>query len=184
MLLKFDITTLSLTLLALGGLAATKALPPSEVPTIDGYGAVTAFPDGMEQPTDGSRILVDLTADGPREQLNKGVEKLARYVNIYASAGERPARSTIFVVLHGNATELSLSDAAYAKAFGVESNPNLPLIRRLKQTGMEFVVCGQSLTNKGYRPDDAAAEVDVAVSALTALVNRQRAGFAYVPLDH
>lgn len=154
----------------------------SGVPTIEGHGSVKAFPDAKAQPRDGSKIVVDLTAGAPQDKLAPGVEKLARYVNIYASAGKTPARARIVVILHGDATVFALSDKDYAAAFKTADNPNLPLIRQLRHAGVEFLVCGQSLTKKGYTPEQTAPEVDLAVSGLTALVNHQHDGFAYMPL--
>jgi hypothetical protein len=43
-------------------------------------------------------------------------------------------------------------------------------------------VCGQSLISKGSDPKDVAVFVKTAVSALTAVVNLQADGYAYVPL--
>ncbi len=162
--------------------AAKPKSDDSESPRIEGHGRVTPFPDAPEQPRDGSKFVVDLTAGGPPKELSKGLDKVARFVNIYSQAGKKPARARISVVLHGDATNLALNDAAYAAAFQTEANPNLPLLRELQKAGVEFVVCGQALTLKGYQPKQAAEEVQVAVSGLTALVNRQEDGYAYVPL--
>jgi uncharacterized protein len=150
---------------------------------IEGFGQVTPFPDAPEQPRDGSKFVVDLTAGGPADQLNPGLDKVARFVNIYSQAGKQPAGARISVVLHGDATALSLHDKAYAEAFKTESNPNLPLLRKLRGAGVEFLVCGQALTIKGFQPDQTTKDVAVAVSGLTALVNRQEDGYAYVPLS-
>ena len=167
-------------MIAAMGTSAEKTKTP---PQIEGYGKVTRFAEAPEQPRDGSKIVVDLTAGGPPDQLNKGLEKVARFVNIYSQTGKLPAHAQICVVLHDEATGLSLNDSAYAAAFQTQTNPNSPLIKKLHQAGVEFLVCGQALTNKGYPSDQTMDEVPVAVSGLTALVNRQQAGYAYIPLS-
>ena len=180
-------TTFGIVCLAvIGGMIAAKGMSANDAetpPRIAEYGKVTPFPEASEQPRNGSKIVVDLTAGGPPDQLNKGLEKVARYVNIYSQAGKRPAHAKICVVLHGDATGLTLNDTAYAAAFETKTNPNLPLLRTLHQAGVEFLVCGQALTHKGHPPEQTADEVQVAVSALTALVNRQQDGYAYIPLS-
>ncbi len=166
-------------------LFAAAAMPKNknaDPPRIEAHGEVQRFPDAPEQPRDGSKFVVDLTAGGPPDQLSKSLDKVARFVNIYSQAGKRPARAQISVVLHGDATTLALNDAAYAAAFHTRTNPNLPLLRELRKAGVEFLVCGQALTLKGYQPKQTVEEVQVAVSGLTALVNRQQDGYAYVPL--
>lgn len=160
---------------------------PTITPVIAEYGAVVPLPEAAAQPRAGSKICVDLTAGGDRERLNPAIEKLARYVNLYAGAGKSPAAVEIAVVIHGEATLDVLDDAAYATAFGVKGNPNLKCLRQLKQAGVRFLVCGQSLHGKGADPRQIAS-IDgepvaaLAVSALTAIVNRQGDGYAMVPL--
>lgn len=150
-------------------------------PRIEGHGEVTQFPEAAHQPRDGSKIVVDLTAGGPIDKINPGLDKVARFVNIYSQAGKDPAQAHIAVVLHGDATVLALDDATYGKAMN-EKNPNRPLLQKLRQAGVQVYVCGQALTRKGYHPDQTNDEVTVAVSGLTALVNLQHDGYAYMPL--
>lgn len=163
-------------------MAMVKAEKQSAPPTIAGHGKVTPMPDAVAQPRDGAKILVDVTVGGPREEINPGLEKLARFVNIYASAGKSPAHANIVAVLHGDATQLALDDAAYGEAFSTKTNPNVELMRDLQAAGVEFLVCGQALTLKGFQPEQTHDQVTVAVSGLTALVNYQQDGYSYVPL--
>jgi intracellular sulfur oxidation DsrE/DsrF family protein len=151
-------------------------------PRIEGHGAVVRLADAAEQPRAGSKICVDLTKGGPATEINPGLAKAARFVNIYAGAGKKPAAARISVVLHGDATLIVLTDKAYSQKFDVEKNPNLELIRDLNRAGVELLVCGQSLAAKKCRNSDVVEEVQVAVSALTANVNRQQDGYAYIPL--
>jgi len=45
-----------------------------------------------------------------------------------------------------------------------------------------LLVCGQAAAGLGIEDEEIAADVRVAVSALTVNVNRQLDGFAYIPL--
>lgn len=151
-------------------------------PAIADYGAVVPLPSAAHQPRSGSRIVVDITKGGGTEKLNEGIEKVARFVNIYAGAGKEPASVDIAVVLHGDATLTILDDAAWTKRFTANTNPNLHCIRELQAAGVKFYVCGQSLIQKGGKPEEVIDDVSVAVSALTSLVNLQSDGYAYLPL--
>jgi uncharacterized protein len=150
--------------------------------TIAAYGKVVPFPDAVEQPRSGSRIVVDLTQGAEPDKLNPAIEKIARYVNIYGGAGKEPADVQICVVVHDDATLSVLNSDAYSAKFDTEGNPNLACLHQLHKAGAEILVCGQSLVAKGHEPDDVVVFVKTAVSALTALVNHQADGFAYVPL--
>jgi intracellular sulfur oxidation DsrE/DsrF family protein len=58
---------------------------------------------------------------------------------------------------------------------------NLPLIRELKQAGVEVFVCGQSLHELGFQAEEVVKEVPVADAAMLVLVNKQMDGYAYIP---
>lgn len=151
-------------------------------PKIASHGKVVRLADAAAQPRAGSRICVDVTTDGPADAVNPGILKLARYVNIYGGAGAAPAEVRITAILHGKATMVALSDDAHASRLGTKGNPNLPLLRELRDAGVELLVCGQSAAGLGIASSEIAPEVQTAVSALTANVNRQMDGYAYIPL--
>lgn len=151
-------------------------------PKVKEHGRVVQLSNAIEQPRAGSKICVDITSGGSPNEINSAIRKVARFVNIYAGAGQKPATVQIAVVLHGDATLCALNSKAYAKKFQTPDNPNIGLLKVLKKYGVEFCVCGQSLASKGFSAQDVTPEVNVAVSALTAIVNRQIDGFAYVPL--
>ena len=151
-------------------------------PVIANHGAVVRLPDAAQQPRTGTKLLVDLTSGGDADKLNAGLEKVAKYVNIYAGAGAEPADVQIAVVFHGGATLAVLNPDAYAAKFKTNGNPNLKLLQELHEQGVRLYVCGQSLISKGSAPEDVAVFIETAVSALTSVVNLQADGYAYVPL--
>ncbi|MGF1583557.1 MAG: DsrE family protein [Gemmataceae bacterium] len=177
-------------LLAFSGSASAQSLPASGspertkwiYPKIKDSGKVVRLPNAAEQPMDGSKIVVDITRKGDLQAVNPAIAKLARFVNLYAGAGKKAATVDIVVVMHGNATICSLDDSAYRRHSGVARNPNLPLFKKLKQVGVKVHVCGQALSHKQYGFAAVHEDVTVAVSALTAIVNQQHKGYAYLPM--
>ncbi|QDU39352.1 DsrE/DsrF-like family protein [Maioricimonas rarisocia] len=169
--------------LAAGGAETTKHSPDWSHPVVQGHGKVVKMLEAVEQPRDGSKIVVDLTAGGDPAEVNPGLAKVARFVNIYGGAGAEAASCEITVVAHGKATVVTLADEPYSVATGAGSNPNRDLIKRLQKAGVELLVCGQALAHQGHRGDEVVPEFEVAVSALTANVNRQADGYARIPLN-
>ncbi len=151
-------------------------------PAIANHGSVVQLPNAAQQPRSGTKLLVDLTSGGDTGQLNPGLEKVAKYMNIYAGGGAEPAQVQLAVVLHGDATLSVLKPDAYSAKFKTDGNPNLQLLEQLSVSGVELYVCGQSLISKGSAPEEVAGFVKTAVSALTAVVNLQADGYAYVPI--
>jgi intracellular sulfur oxidation DsrE/DsrF family protein len=157
-----------------------KDRPAKLFPVIEGYGGV--FPiQGEEGPRKGSKVVFDVTGDAKEAgQAVPGLERAALLYNLAGREGVKPPELHVALVLHGNATKYALSDEAFQAQFG-KPNPNAELIRRLTKAGAKLYVCGQSVVKNGFDPKTVAGEVKVASSALTAVVNKQSEGYAYVP---
>jgi intracellular sulfur oxidation DsrE/DsrF family protein len=156
----------------------------AENPVIASHGGVFQLPEAAAQPRQGTRLVIDVTRGSDPEKLNPAIEKVAKYLNIYAGAGAEPVEAQFAVVLHGDATMTVLNSDAYAARFKTAGNPNLDLLHELHEAGVELYVCGQTLLSEGSAPQDVAVFVDTAVSALTAVVNLQADGYAYLPLGN
>jgi intracellular sulfur oxidation DsrE/DsrF family protein/uncharacterized protein YdcH (DUF465 family) len=153
-------------------------------PVIAGHGGVVRLADAAMQPRAGTKLLIDVTRGSEPDKLNAALEKVAKYLNIYAGGGAKPAHADIALVFHGDATLLVLNPEAYAKQYGTDGNPNLELLRQLHEANVDMYVCGQTLISKNASPNDVAVFVETAVSALTAVVNLQADGYAYLPLGN
>lgn len=169
--------TIIVLLIALGLRAAPP--PEPEYPAIQGHGGVFRIAGKSELPRNGSKVVVDVTSGDEDGGVNKGFARAARFVNLFALGGVKDF--TMAIVLHGAATKEALSDDSYRKLFG-NANPNRGLIQQLRRAGVQILVCGQALTHAGYDASQAAPEVDVALSAATALIDRQMQGFGYLPV--
>lgn len=151
-------------------------------PQVKQYGGIVRIPAAAEAARRGTKIVFDITADSKPEELNKGLESVARYLNLNADAGFKPADVKLALVLHGAATKVALNDSAYARHVAAKKNANLDLIHELKAHGVEVFVCGQSLARSKFSPADVASEVSVAVSAMTVNANKQQDGYAYLSI--
>lgn len=156
--------------------------PTFTFPQIARFGGIARTPDAAEPPRRGAKIVFDIVADSKPDELNKGLESVARYLNLNSEAGHKPADVKLALVLHGGATKAALVDAAYAKHTSAAKNPNLELIRELKACGIEVFVCGQSLARNKFASADVGGDLTVAVSAMTVNANKQLDGYAYVSI--
>lgn len=150
-------------------------------PLIKDHGRVVVLPKVAEQPQPGSKVLLDITSDATEGKVVKGLDRAALMMNQFASVGLRPDQVQMAIVLHGPATKAALSHEAYAKRSEGKKNPNLELISRLRQAGVEVFVCGQALAHRNFGIQEVAPEVTVAFSAATVNINKQTNGYAYIP---
>ena len=164
--------------------AEDKALVPGELifPIIANYGGVLPRPRAVEQPRAGAKVVFDTTADAKPADVNKGLDRVARLLNLYGAAGLKAQDVKITIVLHGEATKSVLNDTDYKARFQVDENPNLPLIRELQKAGVEVLVCGQALNYKGFPDSEVADGISIAAAALTVVINKQTDGYAYIPV--
>jgi ubiquinone/menaquinone biosynthesis C-methylase UbiE/intracellular sulfur oxidation DsrE/DsrF family protein len=162
--------------------SSTPGLKPLVFPLIADFGGVIELPNSAEKPRTGAKILFDATAEAKPNSINKGLERVARLLNLYGAAGLKASDIKIAVVLHGEATKSVLSDEFYRLRYQTEQNPNLPLISDLKKAGVEVFVCGQALNYKGFPESSVSESVTIANAALTVIVNKQTDGYAYIPI--
>lgn len=151
-----------------------------QYPRIKHYGGVVALPNAHHQPRKGTKVVFDVTAGAKPDGLNKGLERTARFANLMALGGLEKTDYQASVVLHGEATQAALNDAAYAARFDGRTNPYLPLIKLLKEAGIEIAVCGQALEARQFQADEVAREVTVVFSAVTMVIERQAEDYAYI----
>jgi intracellular sulfur oxidation DsrE/DsrF family protein/SAM-dependent methyltransferase len=158
------------------------AAPKLESPIVPKHGGVLPRPNAVEQPRAGAKVIFDVTADAKPSEINKGLDRVARLLNLYGVAGLKGHDVKITLVLHGEATKSVLSDPAYRARFQVEQNPNVPLIRELQRAGVEVFVCGQALNYKGIPDVEVTDGIPIAAAAMTVVINKQAAGYSYLPV--
>ena len=168
---------ISLALLLLS-LHAT-ASEPSYGPIIKGYGPTYPIADRDVALRDGFvyKAVFDAAVYKDEKALNTGLVSVARYLNMHGRNGVPAKNMTIAVVAHGPALSALLNDKAYKARYGVE-NPNTELVARLQAAGVQFYVCGQSMTFGGVDKNELAEPAQVALSAMTMLTVLQSDGYA------
>lgn len=152
-------------------------------PVIKGYGGIQSTQGARERPDKAVRyrIVANVTkAPAEAGKVNPTLERVARLVNLLGADGVRPQPGDIVAIVHGPATLLVLTDAAYRARLGV-ANPNIELIERLREHGVEVHVCSQAVAGNAITHADMNPLVQLDVSAGTTLANLQLRGYALIP---
>lgn len=113
--------------------------------------------------------------------MNLALESVARAVNLYASAGVPLGQLKFVAIISGPATATVLDNVHYKKQYGID-NPNLPMIKKLTEAGVEILVCGQAVAGNHYQYDWIDPQVKIALSGITTIIDLQQQGYALVPL--
>jgi hypothetical protein len=142
-------------------------------PTVVGVGKVHPLPQAayQPQPRDTYNVVFSITkAAIAATEINSSLERVARTVNLYTSAGVPLSHLGFVAVISGQATDAALDDGHYRQKYGV-GNPNLGLIRTLRNAGVDVVVSGQALEDRQEQSLWIAPEVTLALSGLTTITH-------------
>lgn len=152
-------------------------------PAVEGFGSFQPAP-GAAEPVSRNlryRAVFNVTAAPPApDRVNPALERVARFLNLLSEAGVRPRRGDIVAIVHGPATTLVATDSAYAARTAAARNPNLPLIRRLREAGVVIAVCSQALHRHALTREQVSGDVRIDLSAVTTLANLQLRGYALI----
>ncbi len=150
---------------------------------IQNYGRSYPLPDAAVQPDPNLvyKMLFDITKEfeGP-DKVNSGLNHIARTINVFEGAGYPLEKMQLAAIVHGKATDLVLKDEQYRKKYS-QGNPNIELLKELKQAGVQILLCGQSMQEHGYERNMIVPEVTPALAALTVLPTYQMRGYALMP---
>src|SRR3546814_10395651 len=117
------------------------------------------------------RVGVSINEASPAGEVNRSLEKVARYLNLLAAGGIRPDAGDIVAVVHGPATPIVAINT---------DNPNLALIAALQEAGVTVAICSQAMNRAQLSADDLAPGVRVDAAALTPLTHLPLRGWARV----
>lgn len=149
-------------------------------PVVKDYGRMHPVTYGALKPDPNKtwKVVFDV-GNGATDQdgINKALWHVARAVNVYADAGVDHEHRQFAVVLHGGATPMALSPAAYQAKYG-KPDPDAKLIDELAAAGVKLYVCGQALADNGFTQDQVNPHVEVALSALAAIPVLEQQGYA------
>tara|TARA_R110000796_G_scaffold252645_2_gene390288 strand:- start:180196 stop:180762 length:567 start_codon:yes stop_codon:yes gene_type:complete len=109
--------------------------------------------------------------------------EVARTYNLNIANGVPKRKLKVAVVIHGSAIQGILNDEAYQTKFGVP-NPNIAVIKEMKKEGIEFYVCAQVLAFRQVPEENVMKDVDLAISAKTALITLDQMGYTYMNVNN
>lgn len=139
-------------------------------PLITDYGAVEVIDFKVELPNPSAqyKLISEMYArQEDKKELYGMLDYSARIVNAHVAAGIPKHNIKLAVVVFSGATPIILNNEEYKKRFGVD-NPNIELLDKLVNAGVEVIVCGQSMVKQNIRPEQVHKGVQQAFSRITA----------------
>lgn len=165
--------------------AATPLLSAEPImgPVVPSYGPVLLPPDGSYNLDKAKhyKVSIDIgeTAEFPGD-LNFKLVSVARFLNMHAQSGVPRENIDFAVVVHGQAVNDLLTNAAHQSRLNIP-NPNTGLLNELRSAGVTIYVCSQTVAFRGMEFDDFHPSVTMALSAMTSHVRLQEEGYTLIP---
>lgn len=153
-----------------------------ETPIIEGYGKIVHYDKAQHKPDPSKdyKIIFHIKDGKERENVNEGLWKIARLINLMGSYKVPKDNMKIVAVISGTATPLVLTADEHEKREN-RTNPNLDLLNQLKAHNVTILVCGQALgKHKIDAEKDLTPHIELTTSALVAIPSYQMEG--YVPM--
>ena len=164
------------------GFTTLRAQTKKSGPVITGYGEVWHIdnPGFITNTTKEYKVVFEImnTSESP-DQLNKSIETAARFLNMHAQHGVPPANLKVALVVHNEASKDLLINSAYKSRYNTD-NPNKELIQKLLDANVEVVFCGQSSISRNIPISETIDGVELALSAMPALIHLQDDGFQLI----
>lgn len=147
-----------------------------------GYDAAKDFAGAKELPDPNIdyKVVFSVAANAKDDEIHPTLKTIALYLNTLAHNGVPANHRHIVAVFHqGGGDAVLVNDVYKARHKGVD-NPNIAMLRELKEAGVDLRVCGQGLLGKKVEPSQVLPGVQADLWAMTTMVNLQMRGYARV----
>lgn len=149
---------------------------------VAGYNPAKDIPGAKELPDPGVdyKVVFSVAANAKADEIHPTLKTIALYLNTLAHNGVPANHRHIAAVFHQGGGDAVLANDVYKARHDGTDNPNVAMLRELKQAGVELRVCGQGLLGKKLEPSQVLPGVQVDLWAMTTMVNLQLRGYVRV----
>lgn len=151
-------------------------------PVIEGYGSVIDMPFETikPDPTMQFKLLAEaFNGQEDKTELYGPLDYFARVVNAHAYAGVPTEHFKMSIVLFSGSVFTTLNNAEFQTRFGTD-NPNLELIQRFQDAGVDVFVCGQSMMKQDIKPEMLIEGLKIGSSRITVASEHLTNGFVSI----
>ncbi len=114
--------------------------------------------------------------------VHPGLTEVARTINLHIANGVPLEKLEVVAVIHGPAMWSILADRAYQDKYDI-SSPNLVALQELKQVGVDFYLCGQTMRLQNVPKENVHSAIEIALSAKTTLIMLDQKGYSYLNVN-
>jgi intracellular sulfur oxidation DsrE/DsrF family protein len=149
---------------------------------IAGQAPAKDFAGAKELPDPGTdyKVVFSVAANAKDDEVHPTLKTIALYLNTLAHNGVPANHRHIVAMFHQGGGDAVLANDAYKSRHNGAENPNINMLKTLKDAGVELRVCGQGLLGKKLEPSQLLPGVQADLWALTTMVNLQLRGYVRI----
>lgn len=152
------------------------ALPMAGEKVAKDFAGAKELPD----PNVDYKVVFSVAANAKPDEVHPTLKTLALYLNTLAHNGVPGNHRHIAAVFHQGGGDAVLANDVYKSRHDGVDNPNIAMIKELKQAGVDLRVCGQGLLGKKLEPSQLLPGVQADLWAMTTMVNLQLRGYVRI----
>ena len=151
---------------------------------VPGMSVATDIPNAHELPDPNTNYKVVFSVNrDPKspDEVNPMFNAIATYMNTLGQHGVPPKNRNIIAVIHHRTEgfDIVMSNEAYKERYG-RDNPNIEIIRKLKQAGVDIRLCGQGLIGREIDAKDVNPDIQIDLWAMTTIINLTMDGYVHI----
>jgi len=134
----------------------------------------------LPDPATDYKVVFSVAANAKDDEIHPTLKTIALYLNTLAHNGVPASHRHIVAVFHQGGGDAVLANDVYKSRHKGADNPNIAMLKTLKNAGVDLRVCGQGLLGKKVEPSQVLPGVQVDLWAMTTMVNLQLRGFVRI----
>jgi intracellular sulfur oxidation DsrE/DsrF family protein len=131
----------------------------------------------LPDPSTDYKVVFSVAANAKEDEVHPTLKTIALYLNTLAHNGVPANHRHIVAMFHQGGGDAVLANDVYKSRHKGVDNPNVAMLKTLKDAGVDLRVCGQGLLGKKLEPSHVLPGVQVDLWAMTTMVNLQLRGF-------
>jgi intracellular sulfur oxidation DsrE/DsrF family protein len=151
-------------------------LPMAGVAPAKDFAGAKELPD----PATDYKVVFSVAANVKDDEVHPTLKTIALYLNTLAHNGVPAKHRHIAAVFHQGGGDAVLANDVYKSRHKGVDNPNIAILKELKDAGVDMRVCGQGLLGKKVEPSQVLPGVQVDLWAMTTMVNLQLRGWVRI----
>ena len=151
---------------------------------VPGLPVAADMPDAYEQPDPNMnyKVVFSVNRDPQNpDDVNPMFGAIAMYLNTLGKHGVPAEHRNIVAMIHHRTEgfDIVMTNEAYRERYG-RDNPNIEIIRKLTEAGVNIRLCGQGLIGREIDEEDVNPDIQVDLWAMTSIINLTMNGYAHI----